>query len=147
MEMIDLKSLQDGSCVTIDSAPIIYFLEGHSIYSAHFVPLFEQIDSGRLQAIISPVTVAEVLAGPLAHSNELLADRYYQALTSGPNWLIQDLTAEISFLAARIRIRYRLKLPDAIQVATAVYSGSSALITHDRDFRNVDEMLILGLDV
>jgi len=108
--------------------------------------LFEQIDSGRLQAIISPVTVAEVVAGPLGQANELLAERYYQALTSGSNWSVQDLTAEISFLAARIRTRYRLRLPDAIQVATAVYTGSSALLTHDRDFRNVDEMLILGLD-
>nr|MBF0222377.1 PIN domain-containing protein [Desulfobulbaceae bacterium] len=145
--MIDLNKLPDGSLVTVDSAPIIYFLEGHSTYSQHFMPLFEQIDSGRLLAIISPVTVAEVVAGPLGHNNELLADRYYQALTSGPNWSIQDLTAEISFMAARIRIRYRLKLPDAIQLATAVSSGSSALITHDRDFRNVNEMLILGLDV
>lgn len=144
--MIDLQRLQDGSLVTVDSAPIIYFLEDHPIYAPYFRPLFEQIDSGRLQAIISPVTVAEVIAGPLGHANELLAERYYQALTSGSNWSVQDLTAEISFLAARIRTRYRLRLPDAIQVATAVYTGSSALLTHDRDFRNVDEMLILGLD-
>ena len=40
----------------------------------------------------------------------------------------------------------RLKLPDAIQVATAIQTGSSALITHDRDFRNIDEILIMGLD-
>ena len=61
-----------------DSAPIIYFLEGHAKYANHFKPLFEQIDSGRLQAIISPITVAEVVAGPLGANNELLADRYYQ---------------------------------------------------------------------
>lgn len=37
--------------------------------------------------------------------------------------------------ALRIRVRYGLKLPDAIQVATAIKTGSSALVTHDRDFR------------
>jgi len=145
--MIDLNNIPEGSLVTVDSAPIIYFLEGHSAYSPYFLPLFEQVEAGRLQAIISPVTVAEVVAGPLGHGNELLADRYYQALTSGPNWSVQDLTAEISLMAARIRMRYRLKLPDAIQVATAISTGASALITHDRDFRNVKEMLILGLDI
>ena len=144
--MIDLRKLKDGSLVTVDSAPIIYFLEGHPLYAPYFRPLFEQIDSGRLQAIISPVTIAEVVAGPLIHHNELIANRYYNALTAGPNWSVQDLTAEISFIAARIRTRYRLKLPDAIQIATAVHTGSSALLTHDRDFSNVDEILILGLD-
>ncbi len=143
--MIALQEIPDGSLVTIDSAPIIYFLEDHPEYAAGFLPLFEQVDSGRLQAVISPVTVAEVVAGPLSHDNELLADRYYQALTSGANWQVLDLSAEISFSAARIRTRYHLKLPDAIQVATAIHSGSAALITHDRDFRNVDEMVILGL--
>ena len=92
------------------------------------------------------MTVAEVVAGPLSHNNELLANRYYNVLTSGANWSVQDLTAEVSFIAARIRTRYRLKPPDAIQIATAVHTGSSALLTHDRDFSNVDEMLILGLD-
>ena len=47
-------------------------------------------------------------------------------------------------LAARVRIRHRLKLPDAIQVATAIEQGCHALITHDRDFGRVGEVLILG---
>ncbi len=145
MEIIPFDKLEDGSLVTVDSAPIIYLLEAHPLYTSQFLPLFEQIDSGRLQAIVSPVTVAEVVAGPLYHGNDLLAERYYQALTSGNNWRVQDLTAEISFLAARMRVRYQLKLPDAIQIAIAVNTGSAALVTHDRDFRNVEEMLILGL--
>ncbi len=74
-----------------------------------------------------------------------MASRYYEVLTSGSHWLVQELTAEISFLAARIRIRYHLKLPDAIQIATAIHTGSSALITHDRDFHGVDEIKIIGI--
>lgn len=102
------------------------------------------MESGLLEAIVSPITVAEIVAGPLRQGDELLADRYYQALTTGPNWSVCDLTADLSFLAARIRTRYRLKLPDAIQVATAVHSGSAALVTHDRDFRNIDEVVVIG---
>jgi len=58
---------------------------------------------------------------------------------------MQELTAEISFLAARIRIRCHFKLPDAIQIATAIHTGSSALITHNRDFHGVDEIKIIGI--
>ncbi len=143
--MIDLAFIKDNALVTVDTAPIIYLLEDHPRFAEEFVPLFQQIEAGRILAVISPVTIAEVVAGPLSSGNEILAERYFKVLTSGPNWTVQELTAELSSLAARIRIRYGLKLPDAIQVATAVQTGSSALITHDRDFQGVDEIRILGI--
>ncbi len=100
---------------------------------------------GELRGVVLVITLAEVLAGPLGHGNEILADRYYRALISSAHWQIQEMYSELLFMAARIRTRYRLKLPDAIQVATAIHSSSSALVTHDRDFSSVDEILILGL--
>ena len=142
--MIDLDAIEENGRVTVDTAPIIYILEDHPLYAELFIPLFQRIEAGKLQAVLSPVTIAEVVAGPLGSGNEILANRYFKVLTAGANWMVQDLTAELSFLAARIRSRYRLKLPDAIQVATAIQTGSSALITHDRDFRGVDEIAILG---
>ena len=143
--MIDLDCIEENGLVTIDTAPIIYFLEDHPRFAEKFLPLFQQIDAGRILAVISPVTIAEVLAGPLSIGNEILAGRYFKVLTTNPYWKVQELTAELSFLAARIRIRHHLKLPDAIQVATAIQTGSLALISHDRDFRDVDEIKILGI--
>ncbi len=143
--MIDLSVLPVGARVTVDTAPIIYLLEGHPQFSKQYLSLFERIEVGGLHAVVSVVTLAEVLAGPLRHGNEILADRYYRALTSSAHWQIQEMDSELSFMAARIRARYRLKLPDAIQVATAIHSSSSALVTHDRDFSSVDEIQILGL--
>ena len=143
--MTSLENLEDNALVTVDTAPIIYILEDNSRFAEKFHPLFQQIESGRIRPIISPVTIAEVLAGPLSFNNEILANRYFTALSSLP-WKVQDLTAELSFLAARIQIRYQLKLPDAMQIATAIHTGSSALITHDRDFRGVDEITILGME-
>ena len=145
--MSELFSLPAGSRVTIDSAPIIYLLEGHATFLPPYLPLFERIEQGEIQAVVSVVTLAEVLAGPLKNGNEILADRYYRALTSGSNWRVQEMDAELSFIAARIRVRYGLKLPDAIQVATAIHSGSMALVTHDRDFSSVDEIQVLGIDM
>ena len=36
--------------------------------------------------------------------------------------------------AAQLRAQYGLKLPDAMQLATAIDIGASALVTLDRDF-------------
>ena len=145
MVVIDFSHIAVGAQVTIDTAPIIYLLEGNSQFLKQFLPLFERIEAGEIDAVVSVVTLAEVLAGPLRNGNEILADRYFRTLRSGSNWQIQEMDAELAFMAARIRVRYSLKLPDAIQVATAIHSGSIALVTHDRDFSSVDEIQILGL--
>lgn len=45
-----------------------------------------------------------------------------------------DLAASIAHRAARLRGKFRLRLPNAPQVATALETASNALVTHDRDF-------------
>jgi hypothetical protein len=49
----------------VDSAPIIYTLEDHPRFAAHFLPIFESHAAGSLRFAVSPVTIAEVLTGPL----------------------------------------------------------------------------------
>lgn len=48
--------------------------------------------------------------------------------------------------AAQLRAQYRLKLPDAIQLATALDIGAAAFVTHDRDFSRVSGVEILTND-
>jgi predicted nucleic acid-binding protein len=144
MGLAGFASLASGARVTIDTAPIIYLLEGNQKFLSPYLSLFERIEEGQLQAVVSAVTLSEVLAGPLRHDNEILADRYYQALAANSNWLFVPMNAEISFMAARVRVRYALRLPDAVQVATAIYSQSVALVTHDRDFANVKDLTIMA---
>ncbi len=143
--MNGFSTLPEGSLVTVDSAPIIYLLEDNARFLSDFLPLFERIEAGEVRAVISVVTLSEVLAGPLQRGNEILADRYFQVLAGGGSWKVVDMDAKLAFMAARIRSRYKLKLPDAIQVATAIQSNSAALVTHDRDFSSVDEIMVLGV--
>ena len=141
---MEASGLPDGTWVTVDTAPIIYLMEDHQTLLAPYLPVFERIEAGTLHGVVSTVTLAEFLSGPLRNSDGILAERYYQSLVNSDNWHVQALDAPLSFTAARIRTEYGLKLPDAIQVATAIYSSSSALITHDRDFANVTEIPILS---
>ena len=63
--------------------------------------------------------------------------------SSHSRWDVVDLTADIAEHAARVRALYRLKLPDAVQLATALAINADALVTHDRAFRKVRGILIL----
>jgi predicted nucleic acid-binding protein len=135
-----LDQIPEGVTVTIDTAPLIYYFEGHPKFSERYAPLFEAIEAGRNDAVVSTITLAEVLCGPFSTGKETLATRYRRALTDSPGWRTQTVTDEIAELAARFKARYRLKLPDALQLATTLATGSHALVTHDRDFSRVQDV-------
>jgi predicted nucleic acid-binding protein len=93
--------------------------------------------------MITPITLAGVMPGPLKAGNEALAERYRRALTSNPGWTLREIDADIAVLAARLRIQHRLKLPDSIQLAVAIHEGCHALATHDRDFGELTGLPVL----
>ncbi len=134
MESLNTSSFPDGALLLVDTAPIIYTLEGHRTLAAHFAPLFRRHATGDIALAVTTVTIAEVLTGPLKTGAEALARRYRAALET---WQVVDLTADIAESAARLRGRYKLKLPDAIQLASALEINADALVTHDRDFSRV----------
>ncbi|MCB9540490.1 MAG: type II toxin-antitoxin system VapC family toxin [Myxococcales bacterium] len=130
---MDWSALPDGAQVLVDSAPLIYAFEGHPL-GARFEGLFDEIAAGRLRARVTPVTVAEVVGGPLRHGRHGLAERYRLAMTTAPGWSLRALDGDLALLAARVRAEHGLRLPDAIQLATAIADCCDALVTHGRAF-------------
>lgn len=140
MAALDLAGLAEGGLVLVDSAPIIYVLERHPKLAPRFQPLFDRHDAGEISFAVTTMTIAEVLAGPFGAGEEALAKRYRAVMES---WQVVDLTAEIAESAARFRAGLKLKLPDAIQVASAIAVNADALVTHDRDFSKVKTLTVL----
>jgi predicted nucleic acid-binding protein len=140
MEPLTLDDLPDGALLLMDSAPIVYFLEAHPTLAKVFKPLFERHAAGELHFAVTTVSIAEVLTGPLQSGNEALAERFRTILES---WQVVDLTADIAERAARLRASLRLKLPDAVQAASAIAINADALVTHDRDFSRVRSLRVL----
>ena len=128
------------STVVVDTAPFIYILESHPQFADQFVGLFEAAAAGKLIIALSTITLAEVLTGPLKTGQTALAKRYEKALSG---YTLISVTPPIAALAAQLRAQYRLKLPDAIQLATALDAGAAAFVTHDRDFSQVTGVVIL----
>jgi predicted nucleic acid-binding protein len=124
----------------VDTAPWIYLLQDHPDFAPRFAGLFEAAEAGTLRLALTPITLAEVLSGPHKAGQTALAARYEQALTQF-EWV--NLSPAIANLAAQLRARYELKLPDALQLAAALDMGAAALVTHDRDFSKVEGLPIL----
>jgi predicted nucleic acid-binding protein len=138
---IDLSALPQGALVLLDAAPIIYCLEAHPKYAPRFQPLFDRQAAGDLAFAVATTTIAEVLTGPLRAGNETLVKRYRAVMES---WEVVALSADIAESAARFRASLGLKLPDAIQVASAIAVNADALATHDRDFSRVKGLTVLS---
>lgn len=141
MEPLILSALPHGGLVLVDTAPIVYVLEAHPRLASRFQPLFELQAAGDIQFAVTTTTIAEVLTGPLAAGEEALAKRYRAVMES---WQVINLTADLAESAARFRAGLKLKLPDAIQVASAIAVNADALVTHDRDFSRVKALMILS---
>ncbi len=124
----------------MDSAPIIYVLENHPKFAAVFRPLFEAHQRGRVRFAVTTISIAEVLTGPLQTEDEALAERYRAVLES---WQVVELTTGIAVSAARLRASLRLKLPDAVQAASAIAINAQALITHDNRLHRVRSLRVM----
>lgn len=132
--------LRNGDLVVVDSAPLIYLLDDHPEFAPAFEGLFELHAQGTVHIAISTIALAEVLAGPFKHGQDVLAKRYEKALTT---FDIVPVSHEIAVTAARLRAATGLRLPDALQAATALEVGAVALVTHDRDFSKLAGLLVL----
>lgn len=141
MEPLNVSGLPDQALLLLDTAPIIYVLEEHPILAARFRPLFDGHTAGRLRFAVTTTTIAEVLTGPLQMGEEVLARRYRTVLES---WQVVALDADIAEGAARLRAALKLKLPDAVQAASALAINAAALVTYDRDFTKVRGLKVIS---
>jgi len=141
MEPLTFAGLPTDAMLLIDSAPIIYVLEGHETFGPRFMPLFEAHAAGKLRFAVTTITIAEVLAGPLRAADDALARRYRAILQS---WQPVPLDVDIAESAARLRASLRLSLADAVQAASALAINAAALVTRDRDFSRVRALRIIS---
>lgn len=141
MEPLNLSGLPEQPLLLLDTAPIIYCLEDHPAFGPRFQPVFEAHRSGELRLAVSTLTLAEVMTGPLQANDEALARRYRAVLES---WHVVDLDSAVAESAARLRASLGLKLPDAVQVASALTINADALVTHDRDFSRVRSLRVIS---
>ena len=133
-------NLPAGATVLVDTAPWIYLLEDHPTFAPKFAGLFEAAAAGEIELALSTIALSEILTGPCKAGQTALAKRFEAVLNS---FRVVPVTTPIASLAAQLRAQYRLKLPDALQLATALEIGATALVTHGRDFSAVRGFQVL----
>ncbi len=129
----------------LDSAPVIYFVERNPAYAALVDEFFDRIDAGSLSAVTSPVTLAECLVVPVRSGLTQIQQDFTDLIVAGRNVTFVRLDDGIARHAAELRVRYKLLLPDAFQVAVSLGAGCDALLTNDIKLKQIREIPILVL--
>ncbi len=106
-------------------------MERHKTYGAIVKPIFKEIEKGNIQAITTNITLLEVLVQPYRFGDEKLAQRYRDILLNSEGLTTLTITHEITENAAKLRAKYLIRTPDAIQIATAVITNADAFLTND----------------
>ncbi len=135
-----------GLRVSLDTAPIIYFIEKHPKYLNIVRPVFLEIDAGNIEAITSTITLLEVLVHPFRTGNDTLAEEYRDILLYSKGLTTFEILHEVSEKSSRLRAKYSIKTPDAIQIAIGILYGANKYLTNDPDLRKVSEIQVLILD-
>lgn len=139
-------ALAGVTALGIDTAPFIYFVESHPSYIDVVREVFRRVDTGTIAGYSSVITITEVLTVPLASKQIQLAADYRSLLLGSRNFIILPIDALVAEKAAELRARYRLRTPDALQIAITTAAGCEAFLTNDRTLRRVTEIRVLVLD-
>lgn len=132
--------------IGIDSMCFIYHFEVSKSYGEIVKHLFLQLQKNKLTAATSTLTLAEILAFEKLQKDRILLEQTKTRLRQTPNLEIIPVDEAISEIAAVIKYKYSVALPDAIQVATAIASGQEAFVTNDRGLQRIKEIKVVILD-
>ncbi len=127
-----LKTALGRGPVGLDTVAFIYFIEEHPAFLPLVASLFRDADAGRRTIVTSAVTLLEVLVVPYRVGNLPLASRYEDLLTRARGVRLVELDRSQLRAAAQLRALYRVRTPDALQLAAALSNRCKAFVTNDR---------------
>lgn len=103
--------------------------------------VLDAVDEGKLQAVVSVISIAELCTGYYSARDERGKRELIMHLLSSKGYTIINLDLGLADKAGRIRAETGLRLPDAIMVASGLARGASYIVTHDEEFKKADRYL------
>ena len=137
-----IEKLQN-KIVFLDTAPLIYFIEGHSVFQQQLRKLFLLNDHGYFKFLTSTITLLEVSVKPLRAGDLETAEKYKKILTNSEGINILEINDSIAFKAAGIRAKYNIHTPDALQIATSFEGAADYFLTNDFRLKSIKELKII----
>lgn len=128
--------------IALDSNIFIYHFEKNPHYTSYTRNIFKRIINKSFHGITSVISLIETLSYP---APDAVLSEIEDKFRSLPNFTLFDITQEIALEAARIRRQYKFRLPDSIQLATALLNKANTFIANDSRLQKFKEIEVLLL--
>jgi predicted nucleic acid-binding protein len=145
----DLREAISGRTVLIDSNIIIYLTDSIDPYQSMAKLLFRMVEAGEVNAVISILSVCEVMQGPLKQSRNALALEVKDYLIHFPHCRCEPITADVLELIGSDRsIDWKgLRVIDSLIIASGLVSGVDIFVSNDRHFQTaIPKSMMLSFD-
>ena len=131
-----LEAIAPGEQLLLDTSALIVYLKGDETASPLATQILDgMILTGRNSAIVSAISVSELLVRPIGASPRAAAT-VRTFLVGFPNLSIRSCDFLIAAEAANIRAKTPATTPDALIAATATLTSCPWLVTNDRTLRD-----------
>ncbi len=117
-----------GKKAFLDTNLFIYLIEENELHLHKVHNLLEFLEKNGYEIITSTLTLGEILTKPYKENRLDLVETYKDFFSQME---LVELNNEIASLFAKVRADYRIKTPDAIQLASAVYAKAELFVTND----------------
>ncbi|NJD78862.1 MAG: PIN domain-containing protein [Candidatus Methanoperedens sp.] len=107
--------------------------------------LLLDVNNGNHTGYTSVICISEILSGFYAEGESEKGEMFITDLKAISNIIIADVDLIIAKDAAKMRAKYKIKLPDAI-IASSCKIHKCKLITQDEDFRKIREIEVKSID-
>jgi len=142
------EKIESFSSIYLDTAPVIYFVEGHQEFGPLVKTVMETGKKGQVELISSVVTLTEVLPRPVQMNSWKLVNQLVDFLRSGDLIHLVEITPDVAQQAGILRGSYPfLRTLDAVQIAASLEVGADAFLTNDKKLRKVTagvEIIVLA---
>ena len=137
-----MSGITNNNLVALDSNIFIYNLEENPQFVKFTDLVFKRLVANKLKAVTSIISLTEILS---YQKTSNVAKQLIEDFLGTPNLEVFDVNQQIAVEAANIRRSYGIRLPDAIQLATAVNAKADAFITNDKKLKAFKDIKILPI--
>jgi predicted nucleic acid-binding protein len=129
------QRLATTNSIFIDTSIFSYVITQYSKYLEMAEQVLYSVQSHDTEGITSIVALVEILT-IAEQAGDAEASRGYEIyLRNFPHLSIKEVDFDIARVAAQLRGKFKLKTPDALQIATALVSNVDLIITNNKQWR------------
>lgn len=143
------QQLRQGDAIAFDGSALVAFMRDTKGTGLFLEPLLQGIAQGTWRGVISSLSLAELLQGPLQQGNEALAQRYAAVFRDPQSWTVMPADADLVQAAARLQqsnsgLTATLSLTAAIELATAIAAGAAVLVSDNPELAQTEQHPVLS---